>query len=152
MRYDLLTQTGRLVGVVNRRSGRRDLVIFDRDDPDSCAATIQLTDDEATTLADILGASVMIGQLSGIGEQAKGLHVEQVPITASSLYAGRPLGDTRARTLTGVSIVAILREHEVVASPGPEFVFEAGDRLVVVGTRAGLDKLTALLANEEADG
>ena len=34
---------------------------------------IPLTDDEAEALADILGASLMLGQLSGLREQAAGL-------------------------------------------------------------------------------
>lgn len=149
VRYDLLTETGRLVGVVNHRNGRRELVIFDRDDPDSCAASIVLTDEEAAGLADVLGASVMLGQLVGIGDQAEGLVTEQLPITPSSPYSGRPLGHTHARTRTGVSIVAVVRERQVITSPGPDFVFEGGDKVVVVGTRDGLDKLTAILADED---
>jgi TrkA domain protein len=62
------------------------------------------------------------------------------------------LGHTRARTRTGVSIVAVLRERNVIPSPGPGFVFEAGDVLVVVGTRTGLDNLTSILANDNPDG
>jgi TrkA domain protein len=152
VRHDLITETGRRLGVVSHRNGRRDLVVFDPDDPDSCAASIPLTDDEAEALADVLGASLMLGQLAGLRQQAAGLLTEQVPIMAGSPYAGRPLGATRARTRTGVSIVAVLRERQVIPSPRPDFVFEAGDVLVVVGTRSGLDKLTAILANDEPDG
>jgi TrkA domain protein len=148
VRHDLVTETGRRVGVVSHRNGRRDVVVFDPDDPDSCIASVPLTDDEAEALADILGASLMLGQLAGLREQAAGLLTEQVPITPGSLFAGRPLGHTRARTRTGVSIVAVLRENKVIPSPGPDFVFEAGDAVVVVGTREGLDKLTAIFANE----
>jgi TrkA domain protein len=152
VRHDLVTSAGRRVGVVSHRSGRRDLVLFDPEDPDACAASIPLTDDEAEALADLLGASLMLGQLAGLRQQAAGLLTEQVPIQPGSRYAGRPLGDTRARTRTGVSIVAVLRERQVIASPGPEFVFEAGDVVVVVGTRDGLDKLTAILADDQPDG
>lgn len=150
IRHDLTTKAGRLVGVVSHRNGNRDLVIYDQNDPDSCSASVLLTDDEATALADILGAAVMLGQLVGIPDQAEALVTEQVPIAPGSSYDGRQLGDTRARTRTGVSIVAVLREHEVFTSPGPDFIFEGGDKVVVVGTRVGLDKLTDILANEDA--
>ena len=40
----------------------------------------------------------------------------------------------------------------MIASPGPAFVFEAGDVVVVVGTREGLDGVTAILADDEPDG
>jgi TrkA domain protein len=162
VRHDLVTEGGRRVGVVSHRNGRRDLAIFDRDDPDACAARVTLSDDEAEALADILGASLMLGQLAGLREQAAGLLTEQVEITPGSPFVGRQLGDTRTRTRTGASIVAVLRDRgvggaagigkaQVIPSPGPDFVFEAGDGVVVVGTRAALDGVTAILAGDDSD-
>ena len=148
VRHDLITSSGRTVGVVSHRNGRRDLVLYDVDDPDARLASIPLTDDEAEALADVLGASLMLGQLAGLRQQAAGLLTEQIAITAGSPFVGRPLGDTQTRTRTGASIVAVLRDREVIASPGPSFVFEAGDVVVVVGTREGLDGVTAILAGE----
>ena len=86
-------------------------MLYDPDDPDACTADIPLTDDEAEALADILGASLMLGQLSGLRQQAAGLLTEQIAIPAGSRYVSRPLGDTQARTRTGASIVAVLRER-----------------------------------------
>ncbi|MEU4677339.1 cation:proton antiporter regulatory subunit [Micromonospora sp. NPDC023737] len=152
VRHDLVTESGRRVGVVSHRNGRRDLVLYDPDDPDSCQADIPLTDDEAEALADILGASLMLGQLSGLREQAAGLLTEQILIPAGSPYVNRKLGDTKARTRTGASIVAVLRQGEVNVSPDPAFRFAAGDVVVVVGTRQGLDGVTAILADSDPDG
>jgi len=151
VRHDVVTASGRRLGVVSHRSGRRDLVLYDRNDPDAAIATVSLTDDEAEALADILGASLMLGQLSGLRQQAAGLLTEQIAIPAGSHFVGRQLGDTKARTRTGASIVAVLREREVIASPSPSFRFEAGDVVVVVGTREGLDGVTAILANGDLD-
>jgi TrkA domain protein len=148
----MVTESGRRLGVVSHRNGRRDLVLYDRDDPDACTSDIPLTDDEAEALADILGASLMLGQLSGLRQQAAGLLTEQVAIPAGSKYVGRRLGDTKARTRTSASIVAVLREREVIASPDPSFRFEAGDVVVVVGTREGLDGVTAIFADSDPDG
>lgn len=152
MRHDVVTSSGRRLGVVSHRNGRRDLVLYDQDDPDDCLASVALTDDEAEALADILGASLMLGQLSGLRQQAAGLLTEQIAIPAGSYYVGRRLGDTRVRTRTGASIVAVLREREVIASPDPSFQFEAGDVVVVVGTRSGLDGVSAVLADGDPDG
>lgn len=151
VRHDLVTENGRRIGVVSHRSGRRDLVLYDLHDPDACIASVPLNDNEAEALADILSASLMLGQLSGLREQAAGLLTEQISIPAGSPYVGRRLGDTQARTRTGASIVAVLREREVFASPDPSFRFEAGDVVVVVGTRNGLDGVTAILANGDPD-
>jgi TrkA domain protein len=148
----MITESGRRVGVVSHRNGRRDLVLYSVDDPDACVASIPLTDDEAEALADFLGASLMLSQLAGLRQQAAGLYTEQVPIQASSPYVGRRLGDTRIRTRTSASIVAVLREREVIPSPQPSFVFAAGDVVVVVGTRRGLDGVTKILADDDPDG
>ncbi|SDY22438.1 potassium/proton antiporter regulatory subunit, CPA2 family [Micromonospora pattaloongensis] len=124
-------------------------MLYDEDDPDACTSDIPLTDDEAEALADLLGASLMLGQLSGLRQQAAGLLTEQVPIPAGSRFVGRTLGDTRARTRTSASIVAVLRDREVIASPAPSFRFDAGDVVVVVGTRQGLDGVTAIFADTD---
>lgn len=152
IRHDLVATSGRRVGVVTHRNGQRDLVLYDDDDPDACIASIALTDDEAEALADLLGASLMLGQLAGLRQQAAGLLTEQISIPAGSQWVGRRLGETKARTRTSVSIVAVLRDREVIASPGPEFGFEGGDVVVAVGTRRGLDGLTEILANGDPDG
>jgi TrkA domain protein len=152
VRHDIVTEAGRRIGVVSHRDGRRDLIVYDRDDPDARLAAVPLTDDEAEALADLLGASLMLGQLAGLREQAAGLMTEQVPLPAGSPFVGRVLGDTKARTRTSASIVAILRGVQVIPSPGPSFRFQAGDVVVAVGTRRGLDALTRILANGDPDG
>jgi len=75
-----------------------------------------------------------------------GLESARFPIVPSSPFAGRPLGDTRARTLTGCSIVAIVREADVVPSPGPADLLHAGDVLVAIGSESGLEHLERRLA------
>ncbi|WP_210508535.1 cation:proton antiporter regulatory subunit [Naasia sp. SYSU D00057] len=145
-RHDVLTDSGRRVGVVSYRTGERDLALFDIDDPDAASDTVTLTDDEADALANVLGASVMIGQLTGIREAA-GLYTEQLVLPATSPFAGGVLGDTKARTRTRTSIVAIIRKAEVIPSPTPQTDLQAGDTVIAVGTRPGLDSLAKLLTH-----
>jgi TrkA domain protein len=148
MRHDVLTESGRKISVVSHRSGERDLSIFDADDPDSSSDSIVLTDDEAAALADVLGASLMLGQLAGLGDQTAGVFTEQISMPADSSYVGRPMGDTKARTRTSASIVAIVRGSHVIPSPTPDVVLEHGDIIVAVGTRSGLDALSRLIARD----
>ena len=91
-----MTSSGRTVGVVSHRNGRRDLVLYDVDDPDACLASIPLTDDEAEALADVLGASLMLGQLAGLRQQAAGLLTEQIALPAGSPFVGPPRWATPA--------------------------------------------------------
>ncbi|MEL0627963.1 potassium transporter TrkA, partial [Salinibacterium amurskyense] len=51
VRNDVITNSRSRVSVVPFRSGERDLAFFNADDPDSNAASISLTDDEASAIA-----------------------------------------------------------------------------------------------------
>jgi TrkA domain protein len=145
LRYDFTTRSGRQIGVVSHRSGRRDLLVYDRDDPDTCQEVIQLTDDEADTLGEILGAARIAGRLAELRQRIEGLAIDWLEIPPGSPYAGRPLGDTQARSRTGTSIVALLRGDQAIPAPSPDVALQASDTAVVVGTPKGIAALTRLL-------
>ena len=84
-------------------------------------------------------------QLAGLRDQVDGLSTSQIPVRADSPYAGRPLGATRARTLTRCSIVAVVRAGGVVPAPGPDDVLSVGDSLVAIGTVRGLEMLARII-------
>jgi TrkA domain protein len=147
VRHDLLTDAGRRVSVVSHRDGERDLALFDVDDPDSSSDSIPLSDDEAAALADLLGSSVTMSRLTSLAGDAAGLFTEQLSLPTDSPYLNRPLGDTKARTRTRVSIVAIVRGGVVIPSPTPAEILRAGDVIVAVGIRDGLDHLGRIIAD-----
>ena len=149
-RHDVIVSNGRRISVVSHRDGSRELALFDEIDPDASIESIPLNDQEAAALADLLGNTVMLGQLSHLTDEATGLFTEHLLLGPSSKYAHRPLGDTKARTRTSVSIVAVVRDGEAIPSPKPDFVLEAGDSIVAVGTRGGLDKLSNILADSSS--
>jgi TrkA domain protein len=146
VRHDIVTGAGRRIGVISRRSGQRDLVIADVEDPDASTAQVPLSDDEAEALAELLGSSAILSRLTRLTDEVDAIFTEQMSLGHDSPYAGRKLGDTRARTRTKASIVAVIRGQGMHPSPGPDFVFEDGDIVVAVGTRTGLDRLTAILS------
>ena len=143
-RYDFVTSEGERIGVLVHRSGRRELLVYDRDDPDACRAVIRLDTDDTRTLAELLGASHVSERLAAM-QQIAGLAIDWVTIPPASSAVGRTLRDAALRTETGVSIVAVLHGNETVAAPGPDFTLEPGDTAVVVGTPEGIERLAALL-------
>jgi TrkA domain protein len=145
LRHDFQTRAGRRVGVVSHRTGRRDLVVYDVRDPDSCSEDVKLDIDEADALAELLGAPRIAERFASLREQVEELMVEQLRLEPGSPYAGRTLGDTQARTRTGASVVAVLRGDRVIPSPGPDFSFEPNDVVVVVGTREGIEAVARIL-------
>jgi TrkA domain protein len=144
LRHSFTTSRGRQIGVISHRTGRQDLVIYSRDDPDA-ADTVPLTPQEANAVAELLGGARIVERLAELHRQVEGLVSEQTTITAGSPYDGRPLADTRARTRTGASIVAVARHGDVIASPRPDFVFRTGDVVVVVGTSDGTTAVSNIL-------
>lgn len=146
-RHDLLTDSGRRLSVITDREGVRSIAFLDADDPDTTSDSVRLTDDESAALADVLGASVMMSRLEQLSDTAVGLFTEHLEVPTDSPYINRQLGDTQARTRTRVSIVAIVRNGEVIPSPTPQDMLRPGDTLVAVGTRPGLDALTRLIAH-----
>lgn len=141
------TRQGRRLGVISHRSGQRDLVIYDTEDRDTVAETIVLTVEEADGLAELLAASKVVERLADLDRQVEGLVSERLPILADSPYARQTLGSTQTRTRTGASIVAIVRDNDVIASPLPDFTFQVGDIVVVVGTQEGTSAVADILTH-----
>jgi TrkA domain protein len=141
------TRAGRQLGVVTHRTGRRDLLLYDRDDPDATQEVIRLTQEEADTLADLLGTARLTGRLAELQQRIEGLAIDWLPIRPDSPYAGRDIADTQARSRTGVSIVAILHGNGAIPAPTPDARLDPGDTLVVVGTTKGVKDLSKLLGS-----
>ncbi len=146
VRYDLTTREHRRLSVVARRDGGRILNAYHRDDPDECALSVKLTSGEAEALIDALMPSHHSPNL--LSTTDLGLVAERVELSSTSYWNGRLLGETRMRTETGVSIVAVLRRSGAVPSPGPEFRLAGGDVLIVIGTREGAEAAASILGRE----
>ncbi len=148
LRLDFVTEDGRRVGVIHRQTGGLELFIGHADDPDLTAASVELTASEAATLTELFGGSVFSHELSHLQEAAAGIAVDWLPIEAGTRFVDRPLGDTRLRTRTGVSVVAVIRDGIAIPSPTPAFVLTAGDVVVAVGTVSGLADAGDILRSE----
>ncbi|SDC21509.1 cation:proton antiporter regulatory subunit [Actinokineospora iranica] len=146
LRYEFVNRDGDRVGVVARRGGDFEVFVYAESDLDEALPVFRLTGEEAEALAQILGAPRIAERFADLTREVPGLAAGQVEVAADSPYAGRPLGDTRARTRTGASIVAIVRADDVIASPGPAEVLRAGDVLVVIGTDTGIAGVATLIA------
>ncbi|MGX1567743.1 cation:proton antiporter regulatory subunit, partial [Streptomyces sp. NPDC055509] len=77
-----------------------------------------------------------------------GLVAERIELSGSSHWNGRLLGESRIRTDTGASIVAVLRRAEAIPSPAPDFRLAGGDTLIVIGTREGVEAAAEILGRE----
>jgi CPA2 family monovalent cation:H+ antiporter-2 len=72
--------------------------------------------------------------LAQLGRVSRQIETEWVRLPGNSPLKGRAIGELGVRTETGASIVAIVRDDLVLASPGPDARFEPGDLVGVLGT------------------
>ncbi|MEU8779118.1 TrkA C-terminal domain-containing protein [Streptomyces sp. NPDC048606] len=146
VQYDLTTREHRNLSVIAHRDGTRTVNLYRVDDPDACAHSLHLTGAETASLIDALMPAHHSPNV--LHTTDLGLVAERVELSAHSHWNGRVLGETRMRTETGVSVVAVLRRAEARPSPAPDFRLAGGDTLILIGTREGVDAAAAILDRE----
>lgn len=145
VRYEFETADRDHVGVVHHHSGRREIVVYDRKDPDVARSVLELSTDDSRTLSELLGASQLTEAMAAVQQRIEGLTLEWVEVADGSSMAHHSIGDGQLRTRTGASVVAVIRGDTSEPAPGPEFVIEPGDVVVAVGTADGLELLRQAL-------
>lgn len=146
VRYDLTTREHRRLSVIAHRDGGRTLDAYDGDEADEPSLSAKLTPGEAEAL---IGALMPVHHSPNLlSTTGLGLVAERIALSAHSFWNGRVLGETRTRTETGASIVAVLRRAGAVPSPAPDFRLAGGDTLIVIGTREGVEAAAAILGRE----
>ncbi len=146
VRHDFVTKSGERVGVITHRTGRKELLIYDKRDPDACRETVRLDDDDSRTLAELLGSAQIFGGLAPQQHGAEGMTIDWTPVRVASACAGRSLRDA-LRPAEGASAVvaAIVRGDQTIATPPPDFRLQVGDTAVLVGTPEGINTMIVAL-------
>ncbi|MEM9561191.1 MAG: cation:proton antiporter regulatory subunit [Actinomycetota bacterium] len=147
VRHEFVTAEGQTIGVLVHRDGRREVLIYGMDDPDTCVVSLSLSQDDARTLDELLGGSKVTEVIGVVQHEIEGLSIEWITVGEESPAVGASIGDGAYRTRTGASIVAVVRHGQAVPAPGPEFVFDAADVVVAVGTNEGLEAMRRLLTD-----
>jgi CPA2 family monovalent cation:H+ antiporter-2 len=59
--------------------------------------------------------------------------LQWVRLESGNRLISRTIGEAEIRKTTGVSVVGIIREHQLVANPGVGFRFQGGDLVAIIG-------------------
>jgi TrkA domain protein len=145
VRHDFTTDDGTMIGVLVRRDGRREILVYDRDDPDACSERMQLSRSDTQTLSELLGAGRVTEAVAAVRQQIEGLAIEWYDLDTTSPAIGNTIADLQLRTRTGASVVAVIRGDTTVPAPEPGLAFESRDVVVAVGTDEGLTALRSIL-------
>jgi TrkA domain protein len=145
VRHDFVTADGSDVSVLVHHDGRREIMVWEGDDPDVCHTVLSLSPADATTMNELLGGSRITEAIGVVQHEVEGLVIDWITVVEGSQAVGTSLADGAYRARTGASIVAIVRGEQPIPAPGPDVVFEAADIAVAVGTIEGLTSLRRLL-------
>src|SRR6478752_6169471 len=88
VRQEFDTASGSRLGVLTTRTGRRELLLYDNDDPDACRAVVHLEPADSTVLADLLGANHVSEATSSL-QRLDGLAIDWLTVGPTSPAAGR---------------------------------------------------------------
>lgn len=147
VKYTCQTAHGGRLTVILHNEGLRELYWFRHADDEDPQAVIQLEDDEARQIGAVIGGAYERPKIVEELEMAFGeLSIEWVPVPETSPAIGKTLAECAFRARTGITIIAILREPEVVAGAQPTDVVERGDTLVTVGKLGQYPAFRRLLA------
>jgi len=145
VRHEFTTAGGERLALLTHRTGRREIAVYDRDDPDQCRTVLHLSAEDTTALGELFGLS-QVSETVRAAQRLEGVAIDWISLPAGSPAAGSSIADGEFRTRTGASIVAIIRGDTTVPAPEPDERLAGGDVVVAVGTTEGLERLRGLLA------
>ncbi|MFA4964490.1 MAG: TrkA C-terminal domain-containing protein [Thermoleophilia bacterium] len=145
IRFDFTTREGDRVVVVNHRSGRSELLVCSKQDPDACHEVLRLAKEDARSLAEILGQSQVTEEVTSMRLSTQGLTIDWLPTHAESRCVGRSVYDIEHLDQHAATIVAVVRGETTIPAPPSVFTLQPGDVAVVVGTPEGVEAMATLL-------
>lgn len=133
--HTFVTDDGGKVGVITHRSGHSDLITFADSENASAESkvSLRLDEDEAHTLAELLGGTKITEGLSNL-DAIPGLSIDWFTVDYEDHIAGQPLGDLASRGVVGLTVVAVVRGESANPAPAGDFKVFPGDTLVVAGS------------------
>ncbi|NKE35534.1 cation:proton antiporter regulatory subunit [Natronococcus sp. JC468] len=150
-KFEVELEGGERLVIVTHNTGKREVYHKEHEGADS-DKLFELSDRLARKVGTILeGAYFQPVRTDRVETMfTDGTFLEWYGVARNAEIAGQSIGDSRIRERTGVSVVAIQRDDEVITPPTPETVIEAGDTLVVVGEREDCAEFETLLGDDGA--
>jgi K+/H+ antiporter YhaU regulatory subunit KhtT len=85
-------------------------------------------------------------QLDELSRYLVGATTDIFSVPEESPLVGRRLGEIDLRERSGATLIVAVRDGKPLHNVGPEFVVEAGDRLVLLGDHRALDEAAQVIS------
>lgn len=133
-KYEISTDKGDTVAIFFMKNGNIQMYNLPKNAAAPCVA--ELSASEARRLGNILSGAIMEADresveiaFSALSDLRISVHAYMVPKTMT----GQTIEGLSIRAKTGATIIAISRGAQNVINPAPNFVFEPGDAMVIIG-------------------
>ncbi len=146
-KFEIEVRGGDKLVIIVHDDGRRELYHFYHDDPDESISMITLNDEDARSVAAIIGGlAYKPKDLDTKDVILDNLVVEWYKIEASSKCIGKTIGELEVRQKTGATIIAAIgRDHQKCINPQANYVLVAETTIVIVGERKHIKSLKEYL-------
>jgi len=152
-KISLQTAEEHKIVVIVHHSGKRDLYFFQNSDEDEADFFLSLTAEETRELgAQLLGATYQPVDNEKMEIFQKQLLMEWIKLTSESPFVDKQIAESRIRTHTGTSILAVMRGDDITVNPDIDFVLKAGDTVMAAGKRDQIRRFEELSTGKTAKG
>jgi len=148
-RFSIKLSSGQIVSVIIHHSGKREIYVLDEDGDVEC--TVMLNDQEAREMGMVL-AGAFYQPVAGDKMELllKQMVMEWVELPEKSELIGKTLAEADVRKRTGVIVIGVVRNNELIPAPDPRnFKFQPGDILIIVGNRGQVDNFINTFGRKE---
>ncbi|MFD2625461.1 cation:proton antiporter regulatory subunit [Salibacterium salarium] len=148
-KMSFLTAEGSMVVLVTHHTGKRELYFFQDPEGDEADFSMELTSNETRELgAQLLGAVFQPVDSDKMKLFRSKIVVEWIELKEGSIFVDQTIGESEVRKKSGVSIVGIFRNDDVIASPGIDEKLQKGDTVMVVGKNSQISVFEDLAEGE----
>ncbi len=147
------TAENQKVVIVIHHSGKRDLYFFKDTDEDEADYFLSLTPEETREMgAQLLGVAYHPVDDDEMKILQKQLIMEWIKLTPESPFIDKQISESKIRTHTGASVIAVMRDDDVTVSPDADLVLKAGDTVMAAGKRDQIRRFEEMAKGSISDG
>jgi CPA2 family monovalent cation:H+ antiporter-2 len=84
-------------------------------------------------------------------DASRSIEIKWFRLPKGNPLVGQTLAEANLRSRTGASVVAILRERQVLANPKSMTVFQADDRIGLIGEKEEIETVEKLLSESDPE-
>ncbi|MDG5786305.1 cation:proton antiporter regulatory subunit [Evansella sp. AB-P1] len=150
-KLSFITAENNMLVLIVHHTGKRELYFFQDQDNDEADFAINLSADETRELgAQLLGAVFQPVDSEKMKLLKSQIVTEWIKLDKNSSVVNKTIGESEVRKKTGISIVGIFRDNDVIASPDPSEMLKVGDTVMAIGKQEDIAQFEKLCEGKES--